>query len=130
MATFVLYQDEDAQFRALAVALEAIGLEVHASGPLGMDGTSDEEQLAFSTNRGWVIYTSNTRDFDVLHRRWLNDGRSHTGIIYHTRQRYSVGEQARRIYRIWKALPAEEMVNQYESLSQWGEDRPPAATSP
>jgi hypothetical protein len=65
-----------------------------------------------------VIYTSNTRDFAVLHREYMQSGRSHAGIIYRTRQWYSVGEQARRILRIWAALSAEEMVNRYESISQ------------
>lgn len=26
-------------------------------------------------------------------------------------------------FRIWEALSSEDMVNRYESLSQWGEDR-------
>ena len=124
---FVLHLDEDTQGRFLAAALEALGLAVHMSGPSGMDRSPDADQLRFTTDRGWVIYTSNTRDFAVLHRDWLNAGQSHAGIIYRTRQQWSIGEQSRRIERTWRTLSAAEMVNRYESLSQWGEDAGPAS---
>ena len=123
MSQFILYQEDDTQQGALAATLQRAGMEVFRCGPEGMNGRSDPEQLEFATAKGWVIYTSNTRDFAVLHRDYLQAGRTHAGIIYRTRQRYSVGEQARRIIRIWEALSAEEMVNRYEAISQWGEDR-------
>ena len=122
---FRLYMDEDSQSRALALTLEVMGLEVYASGPLGMDGTSDEEELRFASGRGLVIYTSNGRHFNALNRAWLARGSRHSGILVRTRQRYSIGEQARRIHRIWETLSAEEMVNRYESLSQWGDESGP-----
>ena len=87
----------------------------------GMGGESDQAQLDFATAHGYVLYTANVKDFAVLHRQTVESGRSHAGIIYRTKQRYSVGEQARRILRLWAALSAEEMVNRYESISQWGE---------
>jgi hypothetical protein len=121
--------DEDSQPLDVAATLARAGMDVRRSGLERNDGTTDEQQLAFAASRGWVIYTSNVRDFDILHRAWLNAGRSHSGIIYRTRQRWSVGEQARRIERIWRALSAEDMVNRYESLGQWGEDTAIPVTS-
>jgi hypothetical protein len=44
-------------------------------------------------------------------------------MIIRTGRRWSAGEQAKRIIRIWNALSAEEMVNRVESLSRWGEER-------
>ncbi len=85
--------------------------------------SSDSGQLVFAAEKGWVLYTSNVKDFEVLHRELIESGRSHAGVLYHVRQRFSIGEQARRILRIWEALSAEEMVNRVESISQWGEER-------
>lgn len=81
-------------------------------------------QLEFATRQGRVLYTSNARDFNVLHRAYIESGQTHAGIILRYGRRFSIGEQARRIIRIWEALSAEEMVNRVESLSHWGEDRP------
>ena len=89
-----------------------------------MNGKTDIEQLAFASQMGYVLCTANARDFYRLHREFLAIGRSHAGIVVRTEQRFSVGEQARRIVRIWETLSAENMVNRTESLSRWGEDRP------
>ena len=84
-----------------------------------MNGKRDADQLAFAARNGWVLYTANVKDFEVLHRGYMQSNRSHAGIIYNARQRYGIGEQARRIVRIWVALSAEEMQNRVESLSRW-----------
>ena len=87
----------------------------------GMGGASDLAQFEFATAHGYVLYTANVKDFAVLHQQYMSEGRTHAGMIMQARRRLSVGEQARRILRIWAALSAEEMVNRYESISQWGE---------
>ena len=122
MSRFVLYHDEDSQDQDLEAALVAFGLDVRRSGVEGMNGTPDEQQLEFAASNGWVLYTSNLRDFDRLHRVFMEAGLNHAGIIFHARQRFSVGEQARRIVRIWSALSAEEMVNRIESLRPMGRE--------
>ena len=52
----------------------------------------------------------------------MRAGQSHAGIILAVQQRYSVGEQMRRLLRLTSTLTAEEMRNRVEFLSSWGSD--------
>ena len=49
----------------------------------------------------------------------MRAGKSHAGIILAVQQRYSVGEQMRRLLRLISALTTEEMRNRIEFLSAW-----------
>ncbi len=81
---------------------------------------SQTKQLAFAANAGRVIYTGNIGDFRRLNRQYQDAGRSHNGIILLAQSTISLGEQGRRLVRIWQAISAEDMVNREEFLSQWG----------
>jgi len=48
------------------------------------------------------------------------EGHAHAGIIFGQQQRYSVGEQMRRLRRLIALRSAEAMQNQIEFLSNWG----------
>jgi hypothetical protein len=50
----------------------------------------------------------------------MREGVSHAGIIVGTQQRYSVGDQLRRLLKLRAALTSEDMVNRIEFLSAWG----------
>jgi hypothetical protein len=76
-----LYLDEDNHDHDLAEALRRSGLETHGSGDHGMDATSDEDQLEFAAAHAFVLYTSNLRDYERLHRERLETGLTHAGII-------------------------------------------------
>ena len=93
------------------------------SAEVGMNGKPDEDQLEFATLEGRVIYTRNTRDFRQLHVRYQAAGSSHAGLIFRARD-MPLGEQIRRISRIWSTRSADDMRNSWEFLSQWGENRP------
>lgn len=87
-----------------------------------MNGSSDSEQLTHAIRRRRVIYTSNARDFFALHADLLESGGNHPGMIIWPRSRgYSIGEQARRILRVWNSLSAPQMQNRVEFLARWGE---------
>ena len=45
---------------------------------------------------------------------------SHSGIIVSSQQRYSIGEQMRRLLRLAAARSAEQMCNSVEFLAHWG----------
>ena len=123
MTAFVPYLEEDSQDRDLLIALQVAGMAAHRCAELGMNGASDDEQLAFAAARGFVIYTANVRDFARLHKEYMAAGMTHMGIIFQPERRWSIGEQARRLIRLWTSLTSEEMVNRIESLGQWGEPR-------
>ena len=123
MSQFRIYLDEDNHDRGLAAALARAGMTVFRCATEGMNGASDEAQLEFAAERRLVLYSSNVRDFERLHRERLAAGANHSGIVLRPSRRWSLGEQARRLVRLWNAVPAEDMVNRMESLSHRGEDR-------
>jgi aerobic-type carbon monoxide dehydrogenase small subunit (CoxS/CutS family) len=116
-----LYLDEDAMDSDLLYALQLRDVDVITVAGTGMFSRSDEEQLqwAFVNNR--VVYSFNIRDFYRLHTTLLERGESHAGIIL-GQQDYSIGEQMRRLLRLITVKSAEDMRNQVEFLSAWGEE--------
>jgi thymidylate kinase len=103
--------DEDAQHRGLAPALRARGIDVTTVRELGMLGAADELILARAAAESRAIYTFNAGDFCRLHNQWLQRAREHAGIIIVPRQRYSVGEQLRRLFAVINSRSAESMKN-------------------
>ena len=81
----------------VVAALRSRGVEVVTALDAGLIGKSDEEQLAFATERECVLYTFNVSDFYRLHTQWISAGREHAGMILAPQQRFSIGEQLRRI---------------------------------
>lgn len=104
----------------LVAALRSRGVTVVTVLDAGLTEKTDEEQLAFATESGCVLYTFNVPDFHRLHQQWAAAGRTHWGMILAPQQRFSVGEQLRRILRLRASLSAESMRNQAEFLSNWG----------
>lgn len=100
MSQFNLYIDEDAAKASLVSTLRKRGVHVFSPTEEKLTGCADEEQLQFASQRGYVLYTFNISDFYALHTRWLATGRRHSGMILAPQQRYSVGEQLRRILRL------------------------------
>jgi hypothetical protein len=49
----------------------------------------------------------------------LTAGRAHAGIIFGDQQRFSVGEQMRRLLRVIALRSAEQLRDGYEFLSAW-----------
>jgi hypothetical protein len=115
-----LYFDEDAMHSRLVTALRSRGVAVVTVMDAGLTAVSDEEQLAFATECGCVLYTFNVCDFYRLHTQWVGAGREHAGMILVPQQRFSVGEQLRRILRLRASATLVSMRNQVEFLNNWG----------
>jgi hypothetical protein len=115
-----IYIDEDAAHRALVNGLRSRGVTVLTALDASLTGKPDEEQLAFATERECVLYSHNASDFHRLHAEWIGAGREHSGIILAPQQRYSVGEQLRRILRIRSTASLDSMRNRLEFLGNWG----------
>ena len=104
----------------LVAALRSRGVTVVTVLESRMSEKTDEEQLAFAAARGLAVYTGNISDFHRLHLKWATAGREHCGMILIQQQRYSVGEQLRRILRMRASITAELLRNKVEFLSNWG----------
>lgn len=118
--TIRLYFDEDSQDSDVVQAVRFRGLDALTSNEAGMGHRDDKDQLDFATSEGRVLYSFNASDFNRIHIEYITQNKSHTGIIIGQQQRYSVGEQMRRLTRIVNARTAEQMVDQLEFLSNWG----------
>jgi predicted nuclease of predicted toxin-antitoxin system len=62
-----LYFDEDAMHSRLVTALGSRDVTVVTVVDEGLTGKTDEEQLAFATERDCVLYRFNVSDFYRLH---------------------------------------------------------------
>ncbi len=120
MGLIKIYIDEDAVHRALVLALRSRDVPVLTALEAARTEVDDERHLVFATERGYVLYTYNVSDFYRLHTEWINTGREHAGIILAPQQRYSVGEQLRRILRLRATVSSDSMRNQVEFLANWG----------
>ena len=107
-----LFVDEDAMSRALLRGLRSRGLDVTSVLDEGRVGQNDRAQLDYASQQRRVLYTFNVGDFCRLHSEYANEGKPHSGIIVVYRQRYTVGEQLRRLLRLADKKSAEEMRNQ------------------
>lgn len=114
------YLDEDAQRGGLVRALRLRGVNVLTTNEAGTGELDDPAQLAYATSQGRVLYSFNIRDFRALHTAQIVEGKTHGGIILAPQQRYSVGEQMRRLLRLIYTVSAEEMRDRIEFLSAWG----------
>jgi hypothetical protein len=106
-----LYVDEDAMARALVRGLRARGIDVTTVLDAGMSEQNDIAQLEYAILHGRLLYTFNVGHFCHLHAQYMSQGKSHAGIIVVFRQRYSVGQQIRRLLQLISMKSSEEMRN-------------------
>ena len=116
-----IYLDEDSQSSSLVQTLLTRGVDVITARQAAMLKRSDAEQLEWAAAHGRVLFSSNIGDFYGLHTSLLAQGRSHAGIILAQQQHYSVGDLMRRLLKLIASKSAEEMQNQVEFLSAWGD---------
>jgi hypothetical protein len=87
--------------------------------PTGMMRRPDEDYLRLATTQSRALYSFNIRDFQEIHTAWTASGHNHCGIVLTQQQRYSTGEQIRRLLRLIGSLSAETMRNREEFLGRW-----------
>jgi hypothetical protein len=115
-----LYLDEDTMDSHLVLALRARGVDVITASDAGMIERLDDEHLEYASLQGRALYSFNAGDYQLLHTRYIEQNKHHCGIILAQQQRYSVGEQMRRLLRLIGSISAEEMIDNIVFLSSWG----------
>jgi len=115
-----LYLDEDAMDSDLVRALRLRGVDVTTALDAGLISSADEDHLRHAIVAERTLYSFNVRDFMALHTSYLEAEKPHAGIILAQQQRYSVGEQMRRLVRLAQMRSAESLRNTVEFLSAWG----------
>ncbi len=114
-----LYLDEDAQRGSLVKALRERGVDVLTANEAGMADRTDDEHLDFAAVQARVLFSFNVGDFNRLHAEYIRQSKPHAGIILAPQQKFSVGEQLRRLLRIINARSAEQMRDTVEFLGAW-----------
>ena len=114
-----LYLDEDTMDDDLVESLRVRGVDLQTAREAGMLRREDHELLQYAGEQGRVVYTFNVGHFCALHARFLRSGRDHAGIVVAKQQRFSVGEQMRRLLNLIAARTAEDMKNRLEFLADW-----------
>ena len=104
-----LYLDEDVS-ALVATLLRLRGFNVTTARDEGMLTRDDPDQLARAVTLERCIFTHNRVHFEELHRRCVESGQKHFGIIVGSRR--SPHELARRIAKLLDALAADEIANQ------------------
>lgn len=115
-----LYLDEDAMDSDLVRALRLRGVDLTTALDAGLISSADEGHLKYAIASERTLYSFNVGDFMALHTSYLAAGKPHAGIILGQQQRYSVGEQMRRLVRLVQMRSAESLRNRVEFLSAWG----------
>lgn len=119
MTTIRLYFDEDTMRHSLVRALRSRGIDVTTALDVGMIERPDADHLAYASSQGRVLCSSNAGDYYRLHSDHLASGKSHAGIILIAQQRYTVGDQMRRILKLIAVRSAADMHDCVEFLSAW-----------
>jgi uncharacterized protein with PIN domain len=118
--TIQLYIDEDAMAHRLAQELRMRGIDVATALEEGMIEREDRDHLEHASREGRTLYSFNIGDYYQLHTEFLTECKDHKGIILAQQQRYSIGEQLRRLLRITAVRSSEDMQNRIGFLSAWG----------
>lgn len=111
-----VYIDEDVPF-SFAQALLNRSVDVVTTQQAGNYGRSDAEQLQYAAKEGRAIFTHNKRDFRLLHNKYLQAGKEHSGIVLS--DQLPVGIMLKRFMKLWFAISATDMKNRLEFLSNW-----------
>ena len=114
-----LYVDENSMDQRLAQTLRARRVDVQTALDASMVERADEDHLAYAAEQDRVLYSFNVEDFYRLHTRFLEQGRTHAGVVLAQQQRHAVGEQMRRLLALMARQTVEEMRNRVEFLSAW-----------
>lgn len=103
----------------LMASLRDRRFEIVTAKEAGMVNRADEQHLRRATAEECVLFSFNTGDYAAIHAKWLSTGLSHAGIIVSPQQRFSVGEQLRRILNLAGDLSREAMRDRMEYLARW-----------
>jgi predicted nuclease of predicted toxin-antitoxin system len=112
-----LYLDEDSMDQRLVRALRARGMDVETALDADMVAQPDEEHLKYAAQADRVLHTFNVSDFYDLHTQFSEAGRTHTGLVLGSQQRYTVGEQMRRLLRLKAERTASDMKSRVVFLA-------------
>ncbi len=107
----MFYADENVDI-AVVASLRRRGIKAYSCSDFKNFGLSDEEQINFAKEKGFVIMT---HDPDFL-RLVKKDGLLHSGIIFVSQRKMKTGEMIRKLEHLASFLDANQMMGRIEFL--------------
>jgi hypothetical protein len=104
-----LYFDEDVS-AGIVDNLHTRGFDVLSARDADALGKSDDEQMLYAVSLRRAVVTHNRVDFEKQHRRFLESGMKHYGVIIAKRRKDA--EVVTKLLALLDAVTAEEMQNQ------------------
>ena len=104
-----LYFDEDVS-AGIVDNLRTRGFDVLSSRDADTLGKPDNEQMFYAVSLSRAIVTHNRADFETQHRKFLENGLKHFGVIIAKRRRDA--EVVARLLSLLDDATAQEMENQ------------------
>jgi hypothetical protein len=104
-----IYTDEDVA-KLVSTLLKSRGINATNTPAQEKIGAADDAQLAFAASIKHCILTHNRVDFEKLHLQYLDQGKSHSGIMIAPRK--NPQEIVLRAMALLDALTADEIANQ------------------
>jgi len=114
--TIRFFTDEDV-YGSIAPALRESGYDAVSTPEVGRMGESDESQLGWAADQGYVLMTFNVSHFASRHAEWLKLGRHHAGIV--VSQQRPIGDVLRGLIHLARRRDAEAMRGRLEFLGDW-----------
>ena len=114
MGKIRIYTNESVDV-AIAEGLKRRGVDASSARDTGNLGLTDEEQLVYAGKEKAAVFTHDP-DFLRIAARWIEEGKTHHGIIYCHQKSYPIGECVRRLRMLTSVLTLEDMVNHIEFL--------------
>jgi predicted nuclease of predicted toxin-antitoxin system len=100
---------------AIAQGLQRRGIEAFSARDFDKLGLTDEEQLIFARDEKATIFTHDT-DFLRIAAQWIDERRTHFGVIYCHQNAYRIGDCIRNLRILATVLTQEDMINHIEFL--------------
>ena len=111
MTEIRIYCDEGVNI-AIAEGLKRRGLKAYSCQEVGNIGLTDEEQIDYANPKKLVILTHDADFLRIIYEKRL----SHSGIIFVSQSKLSIGEIIRKIEFVVSILSEEDMENHVEFL--------------
>jgi len=109
------YIDEDVPV-GLARSLEKRGIDVLTTQDAENIGKTDREQLEYANEQNRVFLTHNIRDFAILHKKYIDKGWTHSGIV--VSDQLPIGTLLRRVLQLNNTVHADDIKNRLKYLSE------------
>ena len=104
-----LYFDEDISV-GIVENLRTRGFDVLSARDAGALGRSDDEQMLYAVSQRRAVVTHNRVDFEKQHKKFLENGMNHYGVIVAKRRKDA--DVVDKLLTLLDAVTAEEMKNQ------------------